>query len=126
MDQTDSTCIDIRQSLKDLGVDWPICGAFIGPGWTPIVLDCVRKMKESGWVGDITQIKEKFRGLRIYYTNQTREADILIDEAVMICNDICETCGKERENKGYGMGDADCDACRKEWLRCESPLTRTK
>lgn len=110
----------MQNKMNVLNISRPICGISIGPGWVPPVMKCLEQMKASGWVGDVTQIKEKFRGLRIYYTNRTREVDIFIDEAAAICNDICETCGKEREDKGYGMGDSDCDACRKEYKDANS------
>lgn len=35
----------------------------------------------------------------------------IIDEACEICDHLCESCGKEREKKGYGWGQALCNSC---------------
>lgn len=84
----------------------------VGDGWVPIVEELVDTFKELD-LGDrfeIVQVKEKFGGLRFYYSFQPPEGanDIeiemykaqerLIDSFIRVaeykCSKTCEVCGK--------------------------------
>lgn len=66
----------------------------VGPGWQPIVKQAIDDI--AGLGGQITQIKEKFGGLRIYYYSEDNHDMIgeVIQNAENECAKLCEYCGK--------------------------------
>ena len=80
---------------------WLSC---VGPGWRPIVNESLDIIETLG--AQITQVKEKFGGLRIYYfveqgTQEAHEVaaqleEILkhVQEAERRCAIACEECGE--------------------------------
>lgn len=99
--------------LKRLKIPGPALLTEVGPGWLPVVEQAFEKMIDAGWNKELFQVKQKFRQLRIYIGTTNPEIDKAIAEAEKICDTLCEQCGGEREDKGYGWGRAVCDECKK-------------
>lgn len=70
-------------------MNWLEC---IGPGWHSIVTPVLQEIEKRGL--KILQVKEKFGGLRIYYSPIDKEIDKLIMKAEEQCAHVCEECGK--------------------------------
>jgi hypothetical protein len=87
----------------------------VGFGWRPLVEKLVDDIIAIEPEVDVTQVKEKFGGLRFYTGGASDEVYALIDNAEEESFKICENCGT-RENvttKG-GWLITLCDKCRKE------------
>ncbi len=78
-----------------------------GPGWIPLIETALtiidrhldRKHKTNPNAGHITldQVKEKFGGLRIYFTDHSHYSEYIdgvFDFAEIMSHNICEKCGK--------------------------------
>jgi hypothetical protein len=98
-----------------------MCWGFTcGNGWFDIIANLSEKLDNLNVVA--IQVKEKFGGLRFYYTfednvnDETREkARNLVSEAEMLSYKTCESCGKEAEVEQInGWISTLCKACRKE------------
>ena len=91
----------------------------IGNGWKDIVDAACMQL----WFIDdvqISQVKEKFGGLRIYTNTYTDEVKEIINEAEVAASKTCEFCGstegvtnKSFRNKGSWMKSL-CTQCREE------------
>lgn len=68
-----------------------------GPGWYPLIQDLIKDLIELGWDKKITQVKEKFGGLRFYINSGSDEIHDRITKAEKESYQICEACGKEGE-----------------------------
>lgn len=93
----------------------------VGKGWWPIIreaLDLIRKIDPET---KITQIKEKFGGLRIYlsHSDTLNEKDYevihtLINQAEIEVHKTCEFCGsKDQVTTEGGWAKTLCHPCRK-------------
>jgi NMD protein affecting ribosome stability and mRNA decay len=85
----------------------------VGEGWRPLVEKLVDDITAIDPTIEISQIKEKFGGLRFYVWGATEEIFDLIEKAEEESYKICENCGT-RENvttKG-GWILTLCDECR--------------
>lgn len=60
----------------------------------------------------ITQIKEKFGGLRFYTSYVFKEIDKYIEEAEKECYKICEECGQPGKSNKDGWISVLCNKCR--------------
>lgn len=86
----------------------------VGPGWEAIIRELWSHKTEDVIV---SQVKEKFGGLRVYYSSP---ADMLddFDAALDIAEDAaertCDTCGAPGEIVKNSRG----------WLKCGCPLHR--
>jgi len=96
-----------------------VFGFEAGRGWYPLIyelLDKLQAIEDRDKMGlEITQIKEKFGGLRVYTNIETREIWELIDKYEAKSFTICEACGKPgklRNNHGWYI--TLCDECQKE------------
>jgi hypothetical protein len=72
----------------------------VGEGWTELLWDLCASIEtmaargaEAGVPFRISQVKEKFGGLRFYVKGTTVEAWTLIHEAEIKSEGICEACG---------------------------------
>jgi hypothetical protein len=74
----------------------------LSPGWLNVVIDFLneaRKLSPSPGFIQITQIKKKFAGLRIYYQLKENNIDLhdkldaLVRKAESKADKICEVCG---------------------------------
>lgn len=99
-------------------------GISVGKGWEKLIrqlckdIDNLYKVNNQSVVRkrfQITQIKEKFGGLRFYgdYVLDDRMLD-LIDKAEGESLSICENCGAEGELIGEHWVKTLCDICKKE------------
>ena len=77
------------------------CGAEIGDGWIDIVIDLDKQIDKIDPSYTISQIKEKFGGLRYYISTSPilekekwDEIYDLIEEAESKASHTCEVCGK--------------------------------
>ncbi len=68
--------------------------------------------------GRITQVKEKFGGLRIYYTTSMIEPEtydkinLIVDSVEKDCNKICEECGRPGQLRSIGgWYKTRCEEC---------------
>jgi hypothetical protein len=91
----------------------PDCGAWCPVGWQPMVEELCSKLAkivdENNLTFEIGQIKEKFGGLRFYYSykgDRVEEIKSLISDAEDRSFKICEVTGESGElctkGKGYG------------------------
>jgi hypothetical protein len=71
-----------------------------GPGWLPLIKELDSKMSELDPNYRINQIKEKFGGLRYYFSSSSNNADAMYDleyEYEAKSFKICEYCGSEED-----------------------------
>ncbi len=90
---------------------WDQC---VGPGWKELVEEFVRECERVG--GKIFDVKEKWGGLRIYFScneawddHLQKLADDLEDKSFKICED-CGAPGIPKMH--YGWIRTLCDGCR--------------
>lgn len=102
-------------------------GLEIGDGWGPLLRELLTNMKkygtEHGIEIEITQVKEKFGELRVYFDIQGEIPDKLgscfdvLDDMVDFATDksreICELCGKPGKILGSSWLMARCEECEK-------------
>ena len=85
----------------------------VGEGWRPLVTKLVEDIIEIAPKTEITQIKEKFGGLRFYINGGADGVFDLIDKAEHESYKICEECGtKEGVTTEGGWILSLCPACR--------------
>jgi hypothetical protein len=79
-------------------------------GWYPLIQKLIEDLIELGWDKQITQVKEKFGGLRFYINGGSKEIYDRISEAEKESYDICEDCGAPGElRKDLGWYFTLCD-----------------
>jgi hypothetical protein len=98
------------------------CGVDIGPGWVPIVERLGQQLTALGGVV-VTQVKEKFGGLRCYHEGVEHEgslqeydyeaAEALVKAAEDECAVACEQCGAPGHRRLLTL----CDEHHNERLR---------
>ena len=98
----------------------PYGGFAVGPGWWPILESlCSQiqhhidwKNKQSEVVAQVTvnQIKEKFGGLRFYYSGGDDAIDGMVRMAESWAACSCETCGTPGERREGGWIRTLCNA----------------
>lgn len=91
-------------------------GFMCGQGWYPLIYETLDKIEEIALRDnldiEVTEVKEKFGGLRIYLGNYTDEIDKIVLNAEEQSFYICELCGepgKLREVNHWLM--TRCDKC---------------
>jgi hypothetical protein len=103
---------DFLESIGGLKNGWksndePIksCGYFeVEEGWYPLIKELITDLIAMGWDKEVTQVKEKFGGLRFYVGNESDEMFKRIQKAENDSYDICEVTGnsgKLRTNLGW-------------------------
>lgn len=107
----------VTADLSSLGIEYPECGFNIGDGWYPIVLDALKEMVEAGWDKNLHQVKQKFCRLVIYIGDTNDEIKEIINNAVKLCDSVCEDCGNPHGLEVPRNGTALCDKCEKEFLK---------
>lgn len=83
----------------------------VGPGWVPILDTLVSELVKLGWDRDLSQVKEKYGGLRFYTGTYKQEWDEPIRKAESACSKTCEECGKPGKLRGTGWVYTACDDC---------------
>lgn len=93
----------------------------IGPGWEPLVLDTHKKLVEITRDYRISQIKEKFGGLRFYaygFGEDHAAAYRVLNDAEVLSYKICEQCGTTDDVTTEVLGPGQwwlftlCSTCR--------------
>jgi hypothetical protein len=97
----------------------PYGGFAVGPGWWPILeslcgqiqhhLDWKNKKLEVVAQVTVDQIKEKFGGLRFYYSGGDDEISGMVSMAESWAAHSCETCGAPGERRDGGWIKTLCD-----------------
>lgn len=86
----------------------------IGSGWRPLVriLDANLRVIDPDYT--IDQVKEKFGGLRFYFSSERySELEPLVDEAEIRSFKLCENCGEPGSVEGSGGWLRTlCSSCR--------------
>jgi len=106
-------------TYEELEAKWgiePYCYSGIGGGWVPIVDRLFTALKELGFSDwkSISQIKEKYGGLRVYSDYWLTEAqEALIDAAEEESYKTCEKCGAAGTLRQQGWWKTLCDGCFK-------------
>jgi len=87
----------------------------VGPGWRPLVRDLDAKLRAIDPDYTIDQVKEKFGGLRFYFSSERYgELEPLVNEAERQSFKLCEDCGEPGsiEDSGAWLKTL-CSDCRK-------------
>lgn len=66
----------------------------VGEGWHDIIARLVADLEKLDWDGVVTQVKEKFGGLRFYIGSSNEAVHKRIAKAETECDKTCEWCGK--------------------------------
>ena len=93
---------NLAATLDDVLLHIPI-------GWHNMLEDGFKRMFEAGWDGHITQIKEKFGGLRLYIENASEEAWDIVEELEEHSLEICCVCGEKATKRSSGWVMYYCD-----------------
>lgn len=79
-----------------------------GNGWAELILKCHEQLKAFDHNYKIAQIKEKFGGLRFYFTPTnpafTRHMGLMLTEIERSSYLICEACGQPGNLRTQGKG----------------------
>ena len=76
----------------------PRCDFFdVLVGWDPLIKNLIDELITLGWDKQVTQVKEKFGGLRFYINGGSDEIYNKITEAEKLSHETCELCGKKGE-----------------------------
>jgi hypothetical protein len=110
------TIIKPDPSLKSNLMAW---GFMCDEGWHPLIYELLDKIQaivdREGYDFQVTEIKEKFGGLRVYLDSETDEIFDLIREYEQKSFTICEVCGKHGKLRNLnGWYKTLCDDCRKD------------
>lgn len=86
----------------------------VGNGWVPILDELMTDLKTLGWVGEVSQVKEKFGLLRFYAFPITKEQQDRVLQAEYASKSVCEYCGQPGETQGNARGwlKTTCSGCR--------------
>ena len=66
-------------------------------GWYPLIKNLIDELITLGWDKQVTQVKEKFGGLRFYINGGSDEIYNKITEAEKLSHETCELCGEKGE-----------------------------
>jgi len=97
----------------------PYGGVAVGAGWRPVISNlCANIQHYLNWKNRtseqvpqvvVTQIKEKFGGLRFYYDGGDEHIAGMVTMAEAWAGNTCETCGKPGEQRSGGWIRTLCD-----------------
>ncbi len=106
----------LQNDFPKLFSELPYCASFIDKGWYQIVYDLCSKIEElleSPEDAGVAQIKEKFGGLRFYYSCDREEifnkVKKLVRDAERQSLKTCEVCGEPGEMRKDGWLKTKCD-----------------
>lgn len=105
--------MDINMLLTKYEIKRPVCGAYCGDGWVPLIEKLINDCIKAGWDKDLQQVKEKFGGLRFYIGSANDAVHSLISEAEAMSFNICEECGESAQvSSTGGWLSTLCKNCR--------------
>lgn len=120
----DALCRDFPNTFRDRNGsarDTCMCWGFeCGDGWEPIIRQAAEKIEpilhkyfEGYQDASMTsaQVKEKFGGLRWYWTSAVDEIYDIVREAESKSFETCEECGKPGQTRPGGWIQTLCDDC---------------
>ena len=81
----------------------------ISEGWYPMVKTIIDELITLGWNRKISQVKEKFGGLRFYAVDIPDGGDVIIAKYETLSYKTCETCGKEGSRRKGDWIKTLCD-----------------
>lgn len=81
----------------------------VGEGWASLVNEVFDRKESYGKPITISQVKEKYGGLRIYTNEFDDEFDQFLYDVEMRSFSICEDCGKAGQLRGGGWYRTLCD-----------------
>jgi len=81
----------------------------VGDGWKDLIETCFNACVEHDVC--VSQVKEKFGGLRFYVGPASTEVFDIIDECELLSYTICELCGKPGRPREGGWIRTLCDEC---------------
>lgn len=88
-----------------------------GPGWFELIADTITKLIDLGWNKEVSDVKEKFGGLRFYVPYVLPEdQEKIINDAEVKSFTICENCSKPGKYRIKFWMRTQCDKCNKEYL----------
>lgn len=102
---------DIYDMLDRYGIEDPSCGAENLPGWHGIIDDLIKDIIVLGWDKRLSQIKEKFGGLRFYPEGTTDAIHERIYAAERDSFRYCQFCGEPGRLRRGGWLLTLCDSC---------------
>jgi hypothetical protein len=85
-----------------------------GDGWFDILDELFAKMEASDTEIKLTQVKEKFGTLRVYYYGGDDTVDKWVEAAEARSAVTCEQCGQPGELRGTRWVYTACDECEEE------------
>jgi len=87
----------------------------IDDGWLPLVKELISKLIALGWDKQLSQVKEKWGGLRFYINSGSDEVHALILEYENKSGHICEMCGEPGKTGKTNTGwiKTLCSNCEK-------------
>lgn len=84
-----------------------------GEGWFSLIYDLSKKITAIAPDVQATQVKEKFGGLRFYFSGGNDEVYELVDAAEDESYKICENCGsRDGVTQSKGWIRTECEKCR--------------
>ena len=87
-------------------------GIECGPGWLPIIDECLSEIALLEEDVRIMQIKEKFGGLCIYTNGHSPTVSAIIRAAEDKCAKTCERCGEPGTLQTNGWYEVICPTCQ--------------
>lgn len=81
----------------------------VGEGWYGIIKDMIAELVEFGWDKRVSQVKEKFGGLRFYIENTPEGANGILIKYEALSYSICETCSEAGSLRKGGWMKTLCD-----------------
>jgi len=83
-------------------------------GWFQLIKDLIVDLNKMGWDKQVTQVKEKFGGLRFYINSGKPEIHQRILQAETESYKICEICGEHGKPRTNGWYQTLCDSHKRE------------
>lgn len=119
--------MNISDLLAKYDISTPRCGAHCGDGWVPLIESLIIDLIALGWDKKLSQVKEKFGGLRFYIDESglSRATMEVVTERIREAEDksmtVCETCGEPGSPHGSYWLKTVCPECsgKKEQLEKE-------
>jgi len=81
----------------------------VGEGWYSLIKSLIEELISAGWNKEVSQVKEKFGGLRFYIGGATEECYEIISKYEQQSYLICEVCGEEGKLIQDGWWRTLCD-----------------
>lgn len=80
-----------------------------GEGWYDIIKNLIEELIATGWDKNVSQVKEKFGGLRFYIDLTPEGGNEIISKYEALSYKTCEKCGKDGMLRKGGWIQTLCD-----------------